>query len=400
MALPVPPVNPVVTVADGYSYTQGPFIGQPNKIVPSTDIQTGGFVPGTTIKAENLNYILNNHAEWIEYNDGVIRQADNRGELLAYVVPGNHSWTIPQNCRYIEATVVGGGGNGGTSSGNAGAGGGSSGTWGTITFPIGTILTDGYTVDIHVGNRGDESNIRQDGYVKIVGQSGANGRNCTLNGGSAGGRINGSSTTNNSDNGQNADGFDPDKDGMNQFYSGSGQSDGGGNTGGKGANTSQTSALVSADVYKGAPGGGGGAENQSGAIGNSGGDGGSYGPGYYIASNGSIVFLQGNGGGGGGGGGEVAPDAGGYGGFGGGCGGLPGLGGERLAKEYAGQGFGWGAGGGGEGSASPTSAVNGGGGGGGGGFTGYINLLTQNNQSSYSSSNKLGSQGLVLIRWW
>ena len=53
--------------ASGTNYTSGPTSGNPNKSQPSAGMVTEGFEPKAPLAAEHLNYLLNNHAAWIDY---------------------------------------------------------------------------------------------------------------------------------------------------------------------------------------------------------------------------------------------------------------------------------------------------------------------------------------------
>lgn len=64
-------------IGDGYwatdeNYTSGPFINEPNKAAPSSGDIAQGFVPGTPIRPEVINYILNNFSQHISYNNQLI----------------------------------------------------------------------------------------------------------------------------------------------------------------------------------------------------------------------------------------------------------------------------------------------------------------------------------------
>lgn len=168
MTAPIQPTNDVIQIAtDGY-YTNGPFPGYANKQIPSSGIQAEGFLPGMEVPAENANYVLNNHGEWIEY-----LRARGGGPDVTFIEGERSSgsnisgiYLIPTGCKWLEITVIapGGGGGGyvGTSPNFAGGGGGSGG----ILKWSGTPPDDGYT--------------GTDGYMYIsylIGKSGAGGIN-------------------------------------------------------------------------------------------------------------------------------------------------------------------------------------------------------------------------------
>lgn len=64
--MPTPTDAPIIIAQDGY-YSSGPFPGLANKQIPNSGNIANGILPGQVFPAENMNYVLNNHGEWIEY---------------------------------------------------------------------------------------------------------------------------------------------------------------------------------------------------------------------------------------------------------------------------------------------------------------------------------------------
>lgn len=54
------------------AYTHGPVIGQPNKAQPSSGEKAEGFIPTDPLFVDYLNFMLNNHAAWINFLDGAM----------------------------------------------------------------------------------------------------------------------------------------------------------------------------------------------------------------------------------------------------------------------------------------------------------------------------------------
>lgn len=57
--------------ATGPNFSTGPVAGNPNKVQPSGGQVVEGFDPGATLAAENLNFLINNQAAWIDYLDSI-----------------------------------------------------------------------------------------------------------------------------------------------------------------------------------------------------------------------------------------------------------------------------------------------------------------------------------------
>lgn len=61
-----PSEDPLIIATDAL-YSTGIYAGRPNKIVPVSGIQTEGFLPSELLSPQNVNHMVNNHGEWIEY---------------------------------------------------------------------------------------------------------------------------------------------------------------------------------------------------------------------------------------------------------------------------------------------------------------------------------------------
>jgi hypothetical protein len=55
--------------------------GDPNKVEPGTDLVDEGWEPGQILAAEHLNYLLNEHAEWLTWLDGTFDYGPLAGEV-------------------------------------------------------------------------------------------------------------------------------------------------------------------------------------------------------------------------------------------------------------------------------------------------------------------------------
>lgn len=62
----IEPSQPLVYIAK--DDVNLPSTGQPNKAIPTNTLQTTGYDKEQVVFGEHLNYILNNHPEWINYN--------------------------------------------------------------------------------------------------------------------------------------------------------------------------------------------------------------------------------------------------------------------------------------------------------------------------------------------
>lgn len=58
--------------ATGANYSAGLYPGQANRATPPAGNVTEGFNPGNGIPAEWLNWLFNNHGQWIDYHDAAI----------------------------------------------------------------------------------------------------------------------------------------------------------------------------------------------------------------------------------------------------------------------------------------------------------------------------------------
>lgn len=65
----IQPTNPIIRVAE--NDTTLPSTGLSNKLEPITSIKTVGFDATTLVSAEELNYILDNFGQWLEYQKTV-----------------------------------------------------------------------------------------------------------------------------------------------------------------------------------------------------------------------------------------------------------------------------------------------------------------------------------------
>jgi len=106
-----PPADDIVDVATNSTYSSGPFPGSANKVVPTSAINTDGFVPGQEPPAESFNYIFNNHQQHLDFAQ------QNIINLYEYKTPGSYELEIPQNIGCIRIIAVGGGGAGGSGGG-------------------------------------------------------------------------------------------------------------------------------------------------------------------------------------------------------------------------------------------------------------------------------------------
>ncbi len=55
--------------ATNANFATGPIIGQPTKVAPVSGMVQDGFVPADYLRAENVNFQIGNHADWINYLD-------------------------------------------------------------------------------------------------------------------------------------------------------------------------------------------------------------------------------------------------------------------------------------------------------------------------------------------
>lgn len=58
--------------ATATNFASGPIIGQPNKAQPSGGEVTEGFDPATYFQVEKINFLLNNHAEWLKTHESML----------------------------------------------------------------------------------------------------------------------------------------------------------------------------------------------------------------------------------------------------------------------------------------------------------------------------------------
>jgi hypothetical protein len=63
------PTNPIIRIAE--NDTTLPSTGLTNKLEPITSVKETGFDTNILLSAENLNYILDNIGEWLQYNKDV-----------------------------------------------------------------------------------------------------------------------------------------------------------------------------------------------------------------------------------------------------------------------------------------------------------------------------------------
>lgn len=131
------PTNPIVDIGSQTNYSTGPFPGQLNKVIPTSGTQTEGFLPGEEPAAENVNYIFNNHYQYLDHLE------NNMVTIYEYCTPGVYQLTVPANIGAIRCVAVGGGGGGGAGGGlelaghwYGGGGGGGAGYYVDYNIPI------------------------------------------------------------------------------------------------------------------------------------------------------------------------------------------------------------------------------------------------------------------------
>lgn len=105
-----------------------PDLGNLTKVVPPNI--ANGFVPGTPIPAEYVNYLVNKLCP------------------LKQKFTSNGTWTKPQGATYVRIVCVGGGGKGGTGTANTGAKGGDGGEIIEMVFDADELAS---TLDVVVG---------------------------------------------------------------------------------------------------------------------------------------------------------------------------------------------------------------------------------------------------------
>ena len=109
------PSNDLINIASENAYQDGYYAGYANKVVLNSGTQVQGIFPGTFLPAENINSQFNNQYEWLNYDLDANEFFGDRGNIVAFDTFGDYNWFIPDNARFLEITVVGGGGDGGSS---------------------------------------------------------------------------------------------------------------------------------------------------------------------------------------------------------------------------------------------------------------------------------------------
>lgn len=97
--------------ATGTNYGFGPYPGQPNKATPPGSNITEGFDPQNGIPAEWVNWLFNNHGQWINWHD---RRLDGKERYFvqnevwpAYVLSGSSTGPLSNYPHWTAKSSVG-----------------------------------------------------------------------------------------------------------------------------------------------------------------------------------------------------------------------------------------------------------------------------------------------------